>query len=157
MEKEWLDESRFVPIITDFTRSSQPIVRYRLDDILVIDKTAASACTQLIAIEGRLGDVCYGQVGGQRVPVFADLLRQWIARYPETIDDYQITQVTLSDFEIQVTPELPDPAHFTTFLTQLFLQKQCDKPNWHWQRFIARSPGQKRRRIQSLLDQTNPR
>ena len=151
VEKEWLDETRFVPIITDFLRSSQPIVRYRLDDILVADKTIPSVCTQLIAIEGRLGDVCYGQCGERRMPIFADLLRQCVARYPETIDDYQITQITLSDFYIQVTPELSDPEHFITFLNQLFLQKQCDKPNWHWQQFTSRSPGQKRRRIQSRL------
>lgn len=151
VEKEWLDETRFVPIITDFMRSSQPIVRYRLDDILVADKMTPSVCTQLIAIEGRLGDVCYGQSGERRVPIFADLLRQCVARYPETIDDYQITQVTLSDFYIQVTPELSDPEHFTRFLNQLFLQKQCDQPNWHWKQFIPRNPGHKRRRIQSLL------
>lgn len=39
IEKEWLDETRFVPIITDLMRTSQPIVRYRLDDVLVIDES----------------------------------------------------------------------------------------------------------------------
>lgn len=151
IEKEWLDETRFVPIITDFMRSSQPIVRYRLDDILVADKLTPSVYTQLIAIEGRLGDVCYGQSGERRVPIFADLLRQCVARYPETIDDYQITQVTLSDFYIQVTPELSDPEHFTMFLNQLFLQKQCEQPTWHWKQFISRNLSHKRRRVQSLL------
>ncbi len=36
IQKEYLDEQsrRFVPIITDFSRTSQPIIRYRLNDIL---------------------------------------------------------------------------------------------------------------------------
>ena len=151
VEKEWLDETRFVPIITDFMRSSQPIVRYRLDDILVVDQKNSQVCTKLVAIEGRLGDVCYAQSGERCVPIFADLLRQCVARYPEAIDDYQITQMTLTDFYIQVTPTLSDPEHFIMFLNQLFLQKQCTKPNWIWQQFSSRTPDLKRRRIQSLL------
>ncbi len=35
IEPQWIDEQRFTPLITDFTRSTQPIVRYRLDDVLV--------------------------------------------------------------------------------------------------------------------------
>lgn len=39
VEKEYLDDSRFYPIITDFKRTSQPIYRYRLNDILVEEKS----------------------------------------------------------------------------------------------------------------------
>ncbi len=37
VEREWVDEARtrFVPVITDLYRSSQPIIRYRLNDVLV--------------------------------------------------------------------------------------------------------------------------
>lgn len=31
-----IDERRFTPVITDFTRQTQPIVRYKLDDVLVV-------------------------------------------------------------------------------------------------------------------------
>ena len=34
IEKDWLDDKRFVPIITDLRRESQPVVRYRMNDIL---------------------------------------------------------------------------------------------------------------------------
>ena len=39
-EKEWLDKKtgRFTPIITDFRRKTQPIIRYRLDDVLIESK-----------------------------------------------------------------------------------------------------------------------
>ena len=37
-DKEWIDDNKFFPIITDFSRSSQPVVKYRLNDILEIKK-----------------------------------------------------------------------------------------------------------------------
>ena len=39
LKKEYLDDNRFYPIITDFKRTSQPIYRYRLNDILVEEKS----------------------------------------------------------------------------------------------------------------------
>ncbi|EFK3451340.1 CoF synthetase, partial [Escherichia coli] len=42
IEPQWLDEHRFVPIVTDFTRTTQPIVRYRLDDVLVASEQPCS-------------------------------------------------------------------------------------------------------------------
>ena len=35
VEKHYLDDRRFYPVITDFKRSSQPVYRYQLNDILV--------------------------------------------------------------------------------------------------------------------------
>ncbi len=56
IEKEYIDETRFVPIITDLYRKTQPIIGYRLDDILV-EKKQPCACgcsfTSLERIEGR--------------------------------------------------------------------------------------------------------
>lgn len=45
IEKEYLDQERgiFVPIITDFMRKTQPIIRYRLNDILIEKKQHAPA------------------------------------------------------------------------------------------------------------------
>lgn len=35
IEREYLDDRRFVPVVTDLERKAQPIIRYRLNDILV--------------------------------------------------------------------------------------------------------------------------
>lgn len=64
MEREYLDQSsgRFVPVLTDFTRRSQPIVRYRLTDVLVESRTPCSCGSPMLrleTIEGRLDDVWY--------------------------------------------------------------------------------------------------
>ncbi len=61
-KKEYLDDSRFYPIITDFKRTSQPIYRYRLNDILVEEKSpcpCGSVFTRIAKIEGRSDDIFY--------------------------------------------------------------------------------------------------
>jgi putative adenylate-forming enzyme len=50
---------RFIPVVTDFNRHTQPILRYRVDDILVERKDpcrCGSPFTALDRIEGRLED-----------------------------------------------------------------------------------------------------
>ncbi|MFI4963057.1 MAG: F390 synthetase-related protein [Legionellales bacterium] len=153
IEKEWLDEERFIPVITDLLRTTQPIVRYRLDDVLVVSKEPG-ICTQLSTIQGRLGDVCYGIMGDTLVPIFADILRHTMASSPIYFEDYQICQESLTDFSIQVSPELEDKDVLITHLNTLFKQKGCAIPNWHWQGFEKKPMDIKRRRIQSKFQRT---
>lgn len=150
IEKEWLDETRFVPIITDLMRTSQPIIRYRLDDVLVVNHSN-NVFTELRGIEGREGDVCYGKQAQQQVPIFADILRQHMARSPIEFEDYQICQHNLDEFSIQVEPEPLDKNRLIEHLNQIFQQKNCEIPTWRWEAFVKREPGMKQRRIQSKL------
>ncbi len=72
-EREAVDGRRFVPIVTDFSRLAQPIVRYRLNDLLVERAEpcdCGSVLTALERIEGREDDALL--LGGVRV--FADLV-----------------------------------------------------------------------------------
>lgn len=58
--REYLDQRRFVPIVTDFERKAQPIIRYRLNDILVEREHpcgCGSPCLALEKIEGREDDL----------------------------------------------------------------------------------------------------
>jgi putative adenylate-forming enzyme len=62
IEPEWLnsDRTKFIPIITDFTRTSQPVIRYRLNDILTLRSSpcpCGSVMTAIESIEGRSDDV----------------------------------------------------------------------------------------------------
>lgn len=150
IEKEWLDETRFVPIITDLLRTTQPIIRYRLDDVLVAQNTE-HAFTELTAIEGRLGDVLHGKRGSEIIPIFADTFRQQMASSPIEFEDYRIVQLTLDEFSIQVFPDLENKALLVSHLNQLFKQKDCLIPNWQWRDYEKYQPGSKRRRIQSKL------
>ena len=63
-EREWLDlaHTRFVPVITDLYRVTQPVVRYRLDDVLVPRRSPCPCGSPLLAIdriEGRESDVLW--------------------------------------------------------------------------------------------------
>ena len=150
IEKEWLDENRFIPIVTDLVRTTQPIIRYRLDDVLVAKKSAG-VFTELTSIEGRLGDVLYGQKGCDVIPIFADTIRQVIASCPVEFEEYQIQQIKLNEVTIQVYPDLENKALLTSYLNQIFEQKGCQIPKWIWQEYERKEISSKRRRIQSKL------
>lgn len=84
VQKEWLDadRTRYAPVITDFRRTTQPIVRYRLDDVIVEDDGSPCACGSVFgtlgAIEGRSDDVLYlpGEHGSGHVTLFPDFVRR---------------------------------------------------------------------------------
>jgi putative adenylate-forming enzyme len=147
IEKEWIDERRFVPIITDLLRTTQPIIRYRLDDVL-IEEPSSSVFTQLTGIEGRVGDICYATKEDKILPVFADLIRQKMASFPFEFDDYTIQQHDLNQFSIQITPELIAKEALVAHLNELF--QDYDRPNWEWQPFIKKEFSAKNRRIQAM-------
>ncbi|AHE67407.1 hypothetical protein Loa_01860 [Legionella oakridgensis ATCC 33761 = DSM 21215] len=151
IEKEWLDEKRFVPVITDLMRTTQPIIRYRLDDVLVT-KNSTSIFTELDAIEGRLGDVCFAKQGNKEIPLFADVIRQRMTSSGVDFEDYRICQHDMGQFSIQVYPNVMDKEALIQHLNQLFIQKNCEIPQWHWQAFNPDEPGVKRRRILSLIN-----
>lgn len=98
VEPQWLDEQqrRFVPVITDFTRITQPIVRYRLDDILLARATPCPCgrVTRAIdGIEGRCDDMLVLPArDGQTVSVFADVLTRAFAQAMPADGDYRLVQ-----------------------------------------------------------------
>ena len=108
IEPQWLDgepgeQRRFVPVITDFTRITQPIVRYRLDDILIARATpcpCGSAMRAIDGIEGRCDDMLLlpslpamsSANGGAPVAVFADVLTRAFAQALPPDADYRLVQ-----------------------------------------------------------------
>lgn len=82
IEREYLDDNRFVPVVTDFERKAQPIIRYRLNDILVEKKEGCrckSPCIALEKIEGREDDIfVFEGKDGEIKKVFPDFIRRCI-------------------------------------------------------------------------------
>lgn len=104
IERDYIDEKRFYPIITDFTRTSQPIIRYKLNDIL-IEKEEHCKCgsiyTCLEKIEGRSDDIFYFKNNlGENVPIFPDYIRRSILRASDKIFNYQAIQKDFYNIEI---------------------------------------------------------
>lgn len=80
IEREYLDDRRFVPVVTDLERKAQPVIRYRLNDILVERKEPCGCRSPFLAlekIEGREDDIfSFENRDGKEVLVFPDFIRR---------------------------------------------------------------------------------
>lgn len=82
IEKEWIDkeQQRFIPVITALERFVQPLIRYRMDDILKIKAEPCYCGSALLGVErivGRCEDVLYfpHQFNSHTLkPLYADTL-----------------------------------------------------------------------------------
>ena len=103
IEKEYIDEKRFIPIITDFSRKSQPIIRYRLNDILIEKKEkckCGSHFTALKKIEGREDDVfIFKNKEGKNIKIFPDFIRRCIL-FAGDIENYKVVQLKNGNIRI---------------------------------------------------------
>jgi putative adenylate-forming enzyme len=98
IEKEYIDDRRFYPIITDLRRRALPIVNYKLNDILVERKTPCPCGSRFLAIdkiEGRQDDVF--EFGG--VAVFPDFIRRCMM-FVENINEYRVQQSAADEITI---------------------------------------------------------
>lgn len=95
VDKRYLDDRRFYPIITDFKRTSQPIFQYELNDILVENPEpcpCGSVFTRIDRIEGRSDDIfIFENAAGQSVEVFPDFIRRCLLLV-DGIGEYQVAQ-----------------------------------------------------------------
>lgn len=110
VDLEEAGEGRFTPVVTDFSRRTQPIVRYRLDDLLV--PAPACACgSPLLAlerVEGRRDDVLLlpARDGGVR-RVFPDFVRRALMLAPG-VREYRARQTAPDTLEVEVVPDTAD-------------------------------------------------
>lgn len=100
VEPEWLDadKTRFHPTITDFSRETQAIARYRLDDVLrVADRPCACGRAEraIAAIEGRADEVLTlpSRRTGLPVAIYPDALRQALLLAGPAVNEYTVTQI----------------------------------------------------------------
>ncbi|WP_019448752.1 F390 synthetase-related protein [Cupriavidus sp. BIS7] len=161
IEPEWLDDRRFIPIITDFTRSTQPIVRYRLDDILIRRNPALPPCPcgnpemAIERIEGRCDDTLMlpARDGGPTT-IFADTCARALAHVLPLQTDYRLVQTDARTLALSVTPAGGAVLHAChAHLTHVFEQLGVDMAGviWHLHpEAIAIDFTTKRRRIVRL-------
>ena len=90
------DATRVTPIVTDLYRRTQPIIRYRLNDILVLEPSSCacgSGFQRIARIEGRQDDVLYfANFAGSMRMFFPDVLRRIVLLASADIADYEIVQ-----------------------------------------------------------------
>ena len=130
IEWEYLDAHRFVPIVTDFTRQSQPIVRYRLNDILV-EKRGHCPCgnpaTLIRYIEGREDDIFYfAGIRQKEVAVFPDFISRCVI-YAEGVQNYKVLQ----DGKAHVTVFLERESSATSAQIRREFARLAEKMKFH--------------------------
>ena len=156
IEPQWLDEQqrRFVPVITDFTRSTQPIVRYRLDDILLAraQPCACGRVTRAIdGIEGRCDDMLLlPSTAGEPVAVFADVLTRAFAQALPPDGDYRLVQHGERTLQLHAALDVAGLAGLRAHLEQVLQRLGVDIEGLAWtmdSTLPPFDPTMKRRRI----------
>ena len=111
VQPEWIGEAktRYHPIITDFRRTTQPIVRYRLDDVIVASDGVPCPCGSIFGtlakIEGRQDDVFYlpPLTGDHLEMIFPDFVRRaLILALPPGVD-YTVVQHALDAWTVELS------------------------------------------------------
>jgi putative adenylate-forming enzyme len=153
IEKEWIDETKFYPIITDFSRESQPIVRYRLNDILEVKKDKCTCGSAFIAIEkiiGREDDVL--ELSG--IKIYPDLLSRKIALFTDHFTRYTIVQKSATLLEIGIECESKEfekaCESFKTSISTYFTTLGISQFSLAFKNEIELIPGNKLRKIKRI-------
>jgi putative adenylate-forming enzyme len=101
---------RFVPIITDLRRTSQAMIRYRLNDIL-IPATSPCRCGSLLTpiarIEGRCDDVIRVSAasGSGRIAIMPEAIRAAILDADRALTDFRFEQQSDARFCLRLPPD----------------------------------------------------
>ena len=97
IERKYVDEerTRYHPIITDLFRTTQPVVRYELNDI--IQEGPPCSCGRVTAtirqIEGRADDVFrFVRADGTAGVLFPDTIRRAVIQSTDAIQEYSVRQ-----------------------------------------------------------------
>ena len=97
IEQKFLDtdKQRFHPIITDLMRTTQPVIRYELNDIITV-KISCPCGSKWLAIEqieGRSDDMLvFKNIQREEVKIFPDFFRRAIITSAPDIEDYAVIQ-----------------------------------------------------------------
>ena len=155
IEKDWIDREsgRFAPIITDFNRKSQPVIRYRLDDVLIANDPpcpCGSAFARISAIEGRCDDILDARTAnGEPYALYADFIRRAMIS-DDLIQEYRVEQHGKA-LHIFLTPDTEQTRTAATRnLDRLWQTLQIRPFDYIFQPEQTRPLHQKRRRVTKI-------
>lgn len=152
-DKEWVDENKFYPVITDFSRNSQPVVKYKMNDLLQVKCKECACGSKLLAIEkiiGRDDDVLILN----NIKVYPDLVARKIAMNTDSFQKYTITQV--GDNQLQIGIDCPDSdwnqtrTIFQSVLNTLLNDLGISDTEYEFHHNPKQIPGTKTRKIKRL-------
>lgn len=99
------------PLVTDFTRSTQIMARYRMNDLLRLTDEpcpCGSPLQRVASVEGRQDDVfLLAGTEGRQVLVTPDLMRNAVIDADRRIQDFRIVQVGADRIALSLAVDLP--------------------------------------------------
>lgn len=101
------------PIITDFSRRTQAMVRYRMNDLLRLRDAPCPCGSPLQAVaqvEGRMDDLLHLPGPGGVVTVTPDVMRNAIVGADMRIDDFRLVQTAADRLELSLTSAIASEA-----------------------------------------------
>jgi putative adenylate-forming enzyme len=157
IEKDVIDGERFYPIITDFSRGSQPVVKYRLDDVLVAKQTPCGCGSKLMAIEtivGRDDDILEFISDKKTIKIYPDLIARRIALVSDSFYKYQITQLSYHKLEISIEAENFEELSkiFRKTLENLLQERNIEGIAFTFKNSVEIVAGNKLRKIQKAFE-----
>ena len=154
IQKEWVDEEKgwYHPIISDFKRSTQPIIRYRLNDILVASKQpckCGDARESIDSIMGRQDDIFLlkKRNGGEYEQIVPDFIRRAVMQMHPDITAYRAIQRSADEIEVQLLPEDLEQVSLEGF-DLVWQQKNVETPKIIITKYEHKPSATKLRRIQ---------
>lgn len=161
IEKHWVNQAqkRFSPIVTDLRRTTQPIVRYLLDDVLIENTTpcpCGSSHTRIQSIEGRKDDVLQlTNHSNKQIDVYSDFIRNTIVSHCEKVEEYRVTQTHTSALLIECEPYTNDiKDSIVSSLNSLFNKLDIKQPDYQFRPYQYPKKGEKRRRVINTVKST---
>lgn len=103
-----------IPIVTDMVRRVQPMIRYRMNDLLELSHSGCGCGSpfQAVArIHGRMDDVFEFEMPHGRVTVTPDVLRNAVVDSDPRIRDYRIIQKPDGRVMVELDEGLPEEVH----------------------------------------------
>ncbi|MBB6098677.1 putative adenylate-forming enzyme [Deinobacterium chartae] len=153
VQRDELGQGRFHPILTDFHRLAQPIVRYRLNDVLVERSRPCPCGSPLLALDavlGRADDLLDlpGRMGG-RVTVYPDFARRALLAVSGPLEEYRIRQTGPDELEVALQPlRAALEAEVTHELRLVLGELGAALPRLRFVPYAPPPPGRKLRRVE---------
>ncbi len=91
-------------IVTNLVNEVQPLIRYEMNDMVVLDETCAcgSRFRRIRKVLGRHDDILYFYKGGEVQPVFPDVFVRWIIVTSDNIREFKVLQDKVNEITVIV-------------------------------------------------------
>lgn len=102
------------PVVTDMVRRVQPMIRYRMNDLLELSSggcPCGSSFQAVARVHGRMDDVFEFDSPGGRVTVTPDVLRNAVVDSDPRIRDYRIVQKADGRVAVELDERLGEEVH----------------------------------------------